>query len=221
MVDRVRVTATSGDVRLTAEERDDVAVSGAQSSGSGSEVVVTGDSDNVDVRVPVGVDLVVGNRSGDVTLNGTLGTVSVTTSSGDVEAEDVASIDARTVSGKLRVKTSRGSLRLKTKSARVRVGRADGAVHVAAGSGRVEIDDARGEVTVKTVSGNIDVLLAGRAPVTVETVSGKIKLRVGDDLHPEVRLRTMSGKKRIECATGDDFVLDARSISGNITVAGA
>jgi DUF4097 and DUF4098 domain-containing protein YvlB len=220
MVDRVRITATSGDVRVTAEPRDDVVVTGGETTGSGSEVVVKGDSDDVDVRVPVGIDLIVGNRSGDVTLDGSLGTVSVTTSSGDVEAEDVASIDARTLSGKLRVKASRGSVRLKTKSARVRVGRADGALHVAAGSSRIEIGEARSEVTVKTISGDIEVLLAGRAPVTAETLSGKIKLRVADELRPQVRLRTTSGKKRIECATGDDFVLTARSMSGNITVTG-
>lgn len=218
MVERVRITVGSGRVRVIGESRDGVTVDGGETSGSGTEMEVRAGSDNITVHVPTGTEVVIGSGSGDVVLAGSLGAVSVTTASGDVEAEEVASIDARTASGKLTVETSHGSVRLKTKSARVRVGRADGAVWIAAVSGQVKIGEAGDAVSIKTVSGNIEALITGRAPVNVEAISARIRIRVRDGVRPDVQLRTMSGKKRIECATGDDFVLTARTISGNITV---
>ena len=218
MVERVRITVGSGRVRIIGESRDDVAVEGAESSTSGGETMVRGGSDSVTVRVPTGTDVMVGSGSGNVTFTGPLGAVSVTTGSADVEAEDVASIDARTASGKLTVEASRGSVRLRTKSARVRVGRADGDVHVAAVSGKVEVGEARAAVAIKTVSGHIDVGVTGTGEIGVETLSGKMKVHVPAGARPDVRLRTISGKQRVECTTGDAFVISGRSISGNITV---
>jgi DUF4097 and DUF4098 domain-containing protein YvlB len=218
MVERVRITVGSGRVRVIGESRDDVAVEGAQSSDSGGEIQVRGGSGSVTVRVPTGTDVMVGSGSGNVAFTGPLGAVSVTTGSAGVEAEDVASIDARTASGKLTVDASRGSVRLRTKSARVRVGRADGAVHISNVSGKVEIREARDSVSIKTVSGSTDVVVTGTGEVGVETVSGKITVHVPEGTHPDVRLQTVSGKKRIKCTTGDAFVISGRSISGSITV---
>ncbi len=219
MVDRVRITTSSGRVHVVGEARDDVEVSGAKSSVSGPETVVTGASKPILVRVPAGTDVVVGSASGNVTLDGALGAVSVTTASAGVEAEEVASIDARTASGKLQVGVSHGSVRLNTKSAKVVVGRAEGEVHVAAVSSKVEIGEARDAVTVRTVSGTVEVLLTGSAPSSFETVSGKINVRVPAGVRPDVQLRTVSGKQRVECETGDDIVIVARTVSGKITVA--
>lgn len=218
MVERVRVTVGSGRVRVIGESRDDVAAEGAQLSGSGAEILVRGGSDSVTVRVPTGTDVVVGSGSGNVTFTGLLGAVSVTTGSADVEAEDVASIDARTSSGKLTVDASRGSVRLRTKSARVRVGRADGDVHIGSVSSKIQIREARDSVSIKTVSGDIDVVVTGTGAVGVESISGKITVHVPDGTRPDVQLRTMSGKKRVRCPTGDAFVITGRSISGDITV---
>jgi DUF4097 and DUF4098 domain-containing protein YvlB len=218
MVERVRITVNSGTVRVIGEPRAGITVTGAQTSDADGETLVRGSSDRVVVHVPAGTDLRVGSASGDVTITGLLGAVSVTTSSADVEAEDVASIDARTNSGKLTVTESRGSVRLRTKSSRARVGRADGDVHIATVSGKVEVGDARDSVEIKTVSGNISVFAHGRGTIGVETVSGKIKVLVPSDAQPDVRLRSMSGKQKIECATGDEFVVAGRSVSGNITV---
>ncbi len=218
MVERVRITVGSGRVRVIGEPRHDVAVDGAESSGSEAELAVRGGSDDVTVRVPSGTEVIVGSGSGDVTLTGLLGAVSVTTGSADVEAEDVGSIDARTASGKLTVEESRGSVRLRTKSSRVRIGRAIGDVHVAAVSGKVDVGEARDSVSIKTVSGNVDVTVTGSGAIGIESVSGKIKIHVPERARPRVELRSMSGKRRVECATGDDFVISGRSISGNLTV---
>ncbi|MGZ4801325.1 MAG: DUF4097 family beta strand repeat-containing protein [Acidimicrobiia bacterium] len=221
MVDRVRITTTSGKVTVIAEPRDAIGIEGADPSVSGAgsgEVEVRGGSSSFTVRVPIGSDVVVGSSSGNVSLRGDLGAVSVTTSSADVTAAMVASIDARTVSGKLTVDLSRGAVRLGTKSARVHVGRVEGEVRVATVSGNVVVDEALGEVAVKTVSGSISVLVAGRAPVGVETISGKINISVPAGVKPAIVHRSVSGKRRVELETGDDLTIATRSISGDVTV---
>lgn len=218
---RVRITAGSGTVVVVGESRDDIDVEGARGSVAGGEMRIDSASGSFTVRVPVGTDIVVGAGSGNVTLDGPLGAVSVTTDSADVQAEDVASIDARTRSGKLSVDVSRGPVRMKTKSARIQVGWVGGEVRVATVSGRIVIDEARGTVSTKTVSGAIDVFVTGRSAVTVETVSGRIRVSVPEGVKPEVRHRSVSGRRRVEIETGDDLSIVARSISGDITVSAA
>lgn len=221
MVDRLRIIAKSGRVEVTGESRDDVAVEGATATVATPELLVHGSSETVIVRAPEGTDVMVGSASGDVDLDGPLGAVSVTTGSADVRADEIASIDARTVSGRLDVGHSAGTVRLKATSANVHVGRADGDVRVATVSGDVDVAEAADGVSIKTVSGSIDVTVTGHGRVSAETVSGSIRIHVADGLRPDVRLRTISGKRRVECETGSDFELVARTISGNITVAPA
>ncbi len=218
MVERVRITVSSGRVSVVGETRDDIEVDGAPFPAQNGELELRGRADPYSVRVPAGTDVVVGSASGNVELSGPLGAVSVTTTSGDVRAEAVESIDARTVSGKLRVARSGGSVRLTTKSANVRVGRADGEIRISTISGTIEIQAANAGVSVTTVSGRIGVHVAGREPVRVETVSGKVDITVPEGIRPNVRHRTMSGKRRVEPDEGDDLVIKARSVSGNITV---
>lgn len=218
MTERVRITVTSGDVDVIGEPRDGIDVDGAVSSETDGEIEIRGGSDDCTVRVPSGTDVVVGTNSGDVSLRGLLGAVSVTTHSASVEAEDVASIDARTASGRLDVEESRGTVRLKTKSARVHVGRAGGDLRVANLSGRVEVEDARAGVSLKTVSGSIEVHVTGREPVKVESVSGSIEITLPPGVRPSVRHRSVSGKRKVEPDEGDDLEITARSVSGAITI---
>jgi DUF4097 and DUF4098 domain-containing protein YvlB len=218
MPERVRIAVGSGAVHVIGEARDAVAVDGAAFSVTDGETAVRGDSDSFTVRVPSGTDVIVGSRSGDITLDGVLGAVSVTTDSADVRAADVASIDARTASGQLRVEVSRGAVRLRARSATVKVGRVDGPVRVAAESGDINIDEARGAVSLKTVSGDIKVTVTGRDAVSVETVSGDMTVKVPDGVKPDVRPRSVSGKHRISVDAGDDLVIVTRSVSGDVVV---
>jgi DUF4097 and DUF4098 domain-containing protein YvlB len=161
---------------------------------------------------------VVGSESGDVDLAGVFGAVSITTASADVRVEEVASIDARSHSGKIEVELSHGSVRLGSQSATIRMGRADGDVRIASDSGRIEVEAARGSVSAKTVSGAIDVTATGAGPLRLETVSGKIKVSVPPGVKPNVHHRSVSGKHRVKVETGDDFDITARSVSGDLTV---
>ena len=125
----VRITATSGRIEVTAEARDDVVVERGQEHPLGGVLEVQGDQGGVAMRVPVGTDLIVGSHSGRVELGGELGNVRITTRSGSLVVESCASLDARTVSG------------------RVDVGRVTGDAHVKAANGRVTIAEVGGSVT--------------------------------------------------------------------------
>jgi DUF4097 and DUF4098 domain-containing protein YvlB len=218
MAERVRVTVGSGKLRVIAEARDNIAVESATESVAGEETVVRGGSRPVTIRVPVGTDVVAGTESGDVRLEGPLGAVSVTTSSANIDAEEVASIDARTHSGKLRVEVCHGAVRLRSESARVRVGRAEGEVRIATQSGRVDIDDAGDTVSVRTVSGDVAVFVRGRAHAAFETVSGTVRVTLPAGVHPEVQHRSSSGKLKLGPDAGTDVSITARSVSGDLRV---
>jgi len=218
MTERVRITATSGRVSVVGEARDGVEVDGAPAASEAGETVVRGGSHSLVVRVPSGTDVVVGTTSGRVDLDGPLGAVHVTTTSANVQAADVESIDARTSSGRLRVDQCRGSMRLTTKSAGIRVGRVDGEARLSATSGKIEVESAHAGVSAKTVSGRVTLHVDGRDPVQAETVSGRITVTVPEGVRPTVRNRTESGKHRVEPDLGDDLVISTRTSSGTVAI---
>lgn len=227
MVERVRITVGSGRVEVFAEPRDTIistapTTRGPAHTGSGSqEVVVHGDSDAFTVRVPTGTDVVIGSDSGDVELVGSFGAVSITTSSADVRVEEVASVDARSHSGRIGITRSHGAVRAGSQSATISIGRTDGDVRASSNSGRIQLDDARGTVAAKTVSGPIDITVTGAGPLRLETVSGSIAVAVPSGTKPRVQHRSVSGKLRVDAETGEDVDIAARSVSGDVKVTGA
>ena len=126
------------------------------------------------------------------------------------DAEDVGSIDARTVSGRLRVEAGRGAVRLTTKSARVHVGRVDGEVRCRQPLGPHRDRAAQAAVSAKTVSGTISMRVDGREPVKVETVSGKIRISVPERVRPSVRHRTRQRQAPRRARGRDDLEISAR-----------
>lgn len=218
MPDALRILSASGRVRVIGEARSDVTAEGAPVVDLPDGQEVRASTKKVEVRVPVGTDLVVGTASGDVELRGELGDVRVTTASGDVQAEQVASIDARTKSGRVELRTSRGDVRVKTSSSSIRVDAAGGEVRVASVSGKVSIKQTSGLASVRTVSGNIELGVTGTGDTLVETVSGKVRITVPAAVRPAARLQSISGKRRCECTAGDDVDISARSVSGDLLV---
>jgi DUF4097 and DUF4098 domain-containing protein YvlB len=215
---KLRVTIGSGKVRIVGEVREAVEVKGATATALGADTIVQAGSRDVKARVPAGTDIVVGCRSGDIVLEGVLGAVVVTTSSGDIRAETVGSIDARTVSGDVRVKLSYGPARLRTESGKVRVGRVEGETRVATSSGTITIRDAAGAVTAQTTSGDIKAAVNGGEMVGVETLSGKITIKLPPGVRPEVQHRAGSGTTKVKVEEGTDLVISARTTSGNLVV---
>ncbi len=217
-MDPVRVTASSGKIRVNAEAREDVIVDRGQDHPLGGVLEAKGSDDGVVMRVPVGTDLVVGAHSGTVELTGALGDLRVTTRSGQVEIEECSSLDVRTVSGKVVVGHVHGECRVKTASGRVTISRADGELHVATVSGRIDIVDAAGPVRVHTVNGRVDLGMSEAADARADSVSGEVTIELPAGVHPKTSLVSVSGRCGCEVDEGDDCCVTGRTVSGRITV---
>ncbi|MET0912389.1 MAG: DUF4097 family beta strand repeat-containing protein [Acidimicrobiales bacterium] len=214
-IESVRVSATSGRVKVVAEDRGDVLVRGGTApQHDGGTVTVDAGPGRVEVRVPSGVDLVVGSHSGRVEVEGPLGAVAVVTESGRVTVEQAASVDVRTSSGRVEIGRVEGTTRVRSASGRITVDRTAGA-DVATDSGRIVLRSVSGRTTAHCVSGRIEVRLATAADVEAETVSGRITVEVADP----VRAHAVSGPLPPDSEPhGDDCTIATRSVSGRVSV---
>jgi hypothetical protein len=214
----VRVTASSGAIKVTAEERDDVAVDQGQRHPLGGVLEIKGASNGVAMRVPIGTDLVVGASSGSITLVGDLGEVRATTRSGRIRVESATSLDVRTMSGSVEIGTVTGTARIKTASGRVSLESVDGDLNVASVSGRVTVVDANGEVHINTVNGTVDVGMTRAADARADSVSGAVTIGLPAGVHPAPSLVSVSGRCECKVPSGDDCCVTGRTVSGHITV---
>jgi DUF4097 and DUF4098 domain-containing protein YvlB len=211
----VRVTSASGRVTITAEPRADIVASAGRDETRSSGVLdldLTTSSDRIDVRCPLGTEVVVGSASGRVTLAGELGAARINAGSGSIEVESVASADLRTQSGRIAVGRCAGSCRVMNKSGRVEIGQA-GEIHVESVSGRVEVSGD--DVHVRTVSGRVEIDMNRRA--AVDTVSGRIEVRVPAGFRPAV-LSQSHGRVHVDVPQGSDGEISVRTVSGAVRV---
>ena len=220
----LHLSTRSGHVTVIGEERDDVLIEGGpreehiERDGAGGVRLMSGHhgSANLEVRCPAGSDAVVGTMSGHVRLRGHLGRARVTTVSGNIEAEHTEALDARTISGSIEVERCDGKCSLQTKSGRARCGSAEKAL-ASTISGQIQFDQA-GSAKAQSVSGTIEVGLHGAGDVAVQTISGSVRVQVPKNVRPHTKLRSLSGRPRVECEPGNDCEIAVRSMSGKIEV---
>ena len=220
---RLRISATSGGVRVTAETRTDVVVDrggAAVATADGAvEIRAARPSNSVHVRCPVGADVIIGTRSGRVELNGEFGSVGVTSQSGSIRVTAAAEADLRTVSGVVELDACEGRCRVSTTSGRITVGAARDA-EISTTSGVVGVDDVTGAVQVRSVSGSVTIATSATGPVTASTVSGTITIRLPKGVRPALR---SSGRGRVKSGfeAGDDVLVDIASVSGTVRLVSA
>jgi DUF4097 and DUF4098 domain-containing protein YvlB len=220
-MESIRITATSGRIEVTAEARGDVVVDRGQEHPMGGILEVKGSHAGVSMRVPSGTDLIIGSHSGSVKLHGDLGNVRITTRSGSLEIETCASLDARTVSGRVDVGVVTGEAHVKVANGRITIAEVGGSLTATSVSGTVQVGRAGGEVHATTVSGKVDVGLTAAADVRAESVSGRVKVALPEGVRPSVSMKSVSGKCECDAPTGEDCRVTCRSISGRITVRAA
>jgi DUF4097 and DUF4098 domain-containing protein YvlB len=214
-VTAVRIAATSGRVRVIAEERHGVQVSGsAQVSQDGGVVTVESGSHSVEVLIPVGLDVMAGSTSAAITIEGRVGHLAAVTESGRITSQHSASLDVRTASGRVDAGRVDGDCRIHTGSGKVTVG----ACHdcdVSTVSGRVELSDVSGVARANCVSGRVDIHMAEPHDVTAETVSGRVSV----SLPGGARVRRSDRADDASPADPDcDCTVTARSVSGRVDV---
>jgi DUF4097 and DUF4098 domain-containing protein YvlB len=214
-VSEVRVTTTSGAVIVRSEPGLDGVISlGAPVEVDGATVTIDGGSTRAELRVPEGMDLVIGTSSGKVDVRGTVGSVAVVTTSGKVSVDSASSVDIRTASGKVDVDMVAGECRVVGGSGRVTIG-CCGPAHVTTASGRITLGEVHGATHTHCASGRIDVTMATANDVDAETVSGRIVISMPAEV--KVRLDTPS-KAAVDVAGEYDCVVTARSGSGRVVV---
>jgi DUF4097 and DUF4098 domain-containing protein YvlB len=202
---RLRVVTVSGNVRVVGEERSDIAIEPASHHitrpDEGHVLEARSKSTNLEIRVPVGLNVSVGTISGDIRIEGPVGSIKIGTVSGKVQVEaSGGDADIRSISGNIELGDCGGHCRANTKS------------------GQIDIGHVAGAVKANTMSGVIDVGTAGGGEVDVKTISGKVHVYVDPGKAPRARLRSLSGRTRCSCEQGSDFEIRASSISGSIEV---
>jgi DUF4097 and DUF4098 domain-containing protein YvlB len=202
----------------------------------------------VRMEVPIGSDVTVKSASGQVELNGPLGAADVKTASGDITADDVEEMHAKTASGDVEVGAVGGDLRFQTASGDLRCVKADGRVSVKTASGDIEVGSAgdrvdvrcssgdvrlgelAGDLSVVAVSGDVQVLSLERGRAHLRTVSGAVEVGIARGVALEVDAEAMSGTVHSDIPLNDapgpgrpsdgdrKLALIVRSVSGNILV---
>jgi DUF4097 and DUF4098 domain-containing protein YvlB len=198
----------------------------------------------VRIALPRGSDVEVVTASANVELNGSLGAVSVKTASGEVTADDVDDLRAKTASGDIEVGTVGGDLRLHTASGDLRCVRVDGrssvtttsgdaeigstggGIEVRATSGDVRLGEVSGEAKVVAVSGDVHVLSLAEGSAHIRSVSGDIEVGIAPGVTFSVDAETLSGTLESAIplhdapgAHGDPAIaLTVRSVSGNVSI---
>src|SRR3970040_2177088 len=192
----LRLLSSSGEVVVTAEDRDDLDVEPpdgrVEMKDGGRTAEVKSRSAGLRVRCPRGTDVSVGVISGQVRLAGEFGSVKVSAVSGHIEIDSASGdVDVRRVSGHvsghLSATTCGGRGQLNTKSGQIRIGHVEKAARVS------------------TLSGSVELGTAGEEDVEVKSISGRVTVRVAEGRRPHVKIRTLSGKLHCDCPQGTDF----------------
>jgi DUF4097 and DUF4098 domain-containing protein YvlB len=199
----------------------------------------------VRVEVPPASDVHVSTGSAHVELNGSLGETTIKTASGDITADEVQDLRAKTASGDIEVGTVRRELRMHTAAGDLRCVRVDGrasvsstsgdaevgsvgdGIDVRATSGEVRLGDVCGDTTVVAVSGDVHVLSLAEGSTHIRSVSGEVEVGIARGVALSVDAETMSGTVHSDIPLNPDrgaaqgtpaVTLTVRSVSGNILV---
>ena len=162
------------------------------------------------LRLPPGFSFEGRNRSGDFTLRGLRGRVSVRSSSGDIRVRDVAGdVDVRTSGGELDLERLGGALDAHTSGGDILVRGGAGRMDVDTSGGRIRIRDAGDGVRARTSGGDVEVTSA-KGAVDARTSGGNVEVR---DVTADVAARTSGGDVEVENITG---AVEARTSGGDI-----
>jgi hypothetical protein len=135
----------------------------------------------------------------------------VKTASGDITADDVDGLRAKTASGDIEVGAVGGDLRMHGASGDLRCVRVDGQASVTTASGDVEIGSATDRIDLRGSSG--DVRLGDvSGDLSVVAVSGDVT--VFSLARGTARLRSVFGEVDVGIARGVALSVDAESMSG-------
>jgi len=154
------------------------------------------------VQVPRESEVDVSAVSADIRLSGVLGVERLNAVSGDVTAElGNADVEAKTVSGELRLKGHGSAARL----------------HISSVSGDVRLEHGAGDFEGSTVSGTLGVTLDSAGSIRARSTSGDVRLEAKLARGATVEATSVSGDVNVRASAEDGFSYEASSFSGDIS----
>uniref|UniRef100_UPI002F917E80 DUF4097 family beta strand repeat-containing protein n=1 Tax=Streptomyces atratus TaxID=1893 RepID=UPI002F917E80 len=184
----------------------------------------------VSVELPAESDLRGTTAMGGFFCDGRFGEVTLKTSLGDLQVDEVAGADLKTDHGDIRLARSTGDVEV-IGSGRIEVGTVAGAATVKNGNGATEIDEVTGGLKANAANGDISVGIAhgsvaaksangrievGVAHAGVDAMSSNGRIRVGDVTRGRIDLRTSVGDLEVGIHEGTAAWLDLNAKYGTV-----
>ena len=179
------------------------------------------------VRCPEGSVVTAKTKSADLTVRGTIGSVSFTTASGDLDLDRVSGgVNAKSASGDVSAREIGGDVSIQSASGDVSLEVVRGAASVTSVSGDVRIDEAYDDLNANTVSGDQKHSAVMRGRVAAQSVSGDVSIGVRRGSKVFLDCNTLSGDTSSELElTGDApdgggplVEIKAKTVSGDIQI---
>ena len=238
---RLELSVNSSDVEVYHWNGDTIRIEATQHGGSrgdyqvkvernGDTINVTENSSsffcwfcsrNVSYRIsmPETAQADIRTTSGDITIEGLQGAVTLATVNGEVSADELTGgLKVATTSGEVRLTNIAGKLEVKTISGDVQLG--DGQVTdatISSTSGEVNLDGVGGPVQIDTVSGDINVNHARDAQLTLSTTSGDVEYDGSLQNKGTNKVNTISGDVQLDLPGDSAFQLNASTVSGDVS----
>ncbi|WP_028813303.1 DUF4097 family beta strand repeat-containing protein [Streptomyces flavidovirens] len=184
----------------------------------------------VSVELPAGSDVRGTTAMGGFFCEGRLGEVTLKTSLGDLQVDEVAGADLKTDHGDIRLARSTGDIEV-IGAGRIEVGKVAGAAAVKNGNGATEIGEVTGGLKANAANGDISVGIAhssvgaksangrievGVAHAGVDAMSSNGRIRVGDVTRGRIDLRTSVGDVEVGIHEGTAAWLDLNPKYGTV-----
>jgi len=202
----------SGEIVVTGWTRTDIKIYASIETGyleasmTSSRVRVTAHSrrgrmgnSRYEVSVPVGTYVHAASISGDITVRGTAGEVSVNTVSGNIEVRDAAErVELASVSGDARASKLRGRIRAQSVSGDLTLDDVNGDLYAHSVSGELRVRGTLTGLEFESVSGDVTFVgdIRGDGSYTANTHSGDVRLTLPSNVGATLELQTYSGEVR-------------------------
>jgi Putative adhesin len=223
----VTVSAAEGDIEVDAIAHSGMREPTYSEDVSGSRLEITHRcgwtfllphcSGELDVTLPAGTEVVIRTENGDVVATGLAGDVSLNTSNGRVEADNISGpLLADSSNGDIDITDARADVETSTSNGEISVIGVDGRVTADSSNGDVTIDSVTGDASATTSNGSIEVS-AVDGNVYGETSNGEITV-IGNGEPVALTLETSNGSETIEGPTDPDAerTVEIHSSNGDV-----
>lgn len=168
------------------------------------------------IRVPDRFGVDVSTSGGDVKLDDIVGSVTLRTSGGGIEAGRVnGSVDLHTSGGGVEIRDVTGELVARTSGGSIDAGAVGGSADLRTSGGSIDLASSGGDVFARTSGGDIKIGDA-RGKIDAATSGGSITARFAAQPRGDSRLSTSGGDVRVTLAGTISADVDAHSSGGGI-----